>query len=155
VSDGWSMGVLVREMTALYASLTANHALTLPELPVQYADFASWQRGWLQGDTLKTQLGWWREQLSGAPAALELPTDKPRRSVQSFRGAMLPVQLPAAVSNALLDLCQREGVTPFMALLAAFQLLLSRYSRQDDVTVGSPIAGRNRSETEGLIGFFV
>ncbi|MBZ4423326.1 non-ribosomal peptide synthetase, partial [Myxococcus sp. RHSTA-1-4] len=155
VSDGWSMGVLVREMTALYGASTSGQTLSLPELPVQYADFASWQRGWLQGDTLATQLGWWREQLGGAPAALELPTDKPRKSVQSFRGATLPVHLSKALSSALLDVCQREGVTPFMALLATFQLLLSRYSGQDDVTVGSPIAGRNRAETEGLIGFFV
>ncbi|MCP3142127.1 non-ribosomal peptide synthase/polyketide synthase [Pyxidicoccus sp. QH1ED-7-1] len=155
VSDGWSMGVLIREMTDFYAAFTSGRPPALSELPVQYADFASWQRGWLQGDTLKTQLGWWREQLSGAPAALELPTDRARPSVQSFRGATLPVHLPRAISQSLLDLCQREGVTPFMALLSAFQLLLGRYSGQDDVTVGSPIAGRNRAETEGLIGFFV
>ncbi|WP_164003053.1 non-ribosomal peptide synthetase, partial [Pyxidicoccus caerfyrddinensis] len=155
VSDGWSMGVLVRELVSFYEALSSGHTPRLEALPVQYADFASWQRSWLQGDVLQGQLDYWKQQLSGAPALLELPTDKPRPAVQSQRGALLPVHLPLPLAEALSAFCQREGVTPFMALLAVWQLLLARYSGQDDVTVGSPIAGRTRGETEGLIGFFV
>ncbi|MFP2913552.1 condensation domain-containing protein, partial [Pyxidicoccus sp. 3LFB2] len=155
VSDGWSQGVLIREMGAFYEGFRQGRPAQLPELPVQYADYAAWQRGWLQGEVLETQLAWWRTQLEGAPAALELPTDRPRPATQSFRGAHLPVHLPAALSARLAAFCQREGVTPFMVLMAAWQLLLSRYSGQDDVVVGSPIAGRRHSELEGLIGFFV
>ncbi|NPD22374.1 non-ribosomal peptide synthase/polyketide synthase, partial [Corallococcus exiguus] len=153
VSDGWSMDVLVREVAGLYGSFVQGRSSPLPKLPVQYADFAVWQRSWLQGEVLEAQLGYWKQQLSGAPALLELPTDKPRPAVQSQRGASLPVHLP--LSQALTDFCQREGVTPFMALLAAFQVLLSRYSGQEDVSVGTPIAGRTRGETEGLIGLFI
>ncbi|WP_235217099.1 non-ribosomal peptide synthase/polyketide synthase [Archangium violaceum] len=155
VSDGWSMGILVREVAALYQAFSSGLPSPLPELPLQYADYAVWQRQWLQGAALEQQLSYWRQQLSGAPAALELPTDKPRPSVQSHRGAHLEVHLPKALSESLTAFCQREGVTPFMALLASFQLLLSRYSGQDDISVGSPIAGRRHSELEGLIGFFV
>ncbi|MFP2934356.1 condensation domain-containing protein, partial [Pyxidicoccus sp. 3LG] len=155
VSDGWSMDVLVREVAALYEAFSAGQPSPLPELPVQYADYSVWQRGWLQGDVLETQLAWWRRQLEGAPAALELPTDRPRPANQSFRGATTRVQLSRSVSEALKALCQEEGVTPFMGLLATWQLLLSRYSGQDDVLVGSPIAGRRVAELEGLIGFFV
>ncbi|REG14281.1 non-ribosomal peptide synthase protein (TIGR01720 family)/amino acid adenylation domain-containing protein/natural product biosynthesis luciferase-like monooxygenase protein, partial [Archangium gephyra] len=155
VSDGWSIGVLVREVAALYEAFAQGRPSPLPELPVQYADYASWQRQWLQGEVLDTQLHWWRQQLAGAPHALELPTDKPRPSVQSFRGARVPLKLSKDLSERLVQLCQREGVTPFMALLASFQLLLSRYSNQDDISVGSPIAGRRHAEHEGLIGFFV
>nr|WP_225937950.1 non-ribosomal peptide synthetase [Myxococcus sp. RHSTA-1-4] len=155
VSDGWSMGVLVRELTALYAAYSEGRPSPLPELPVQYADFAAWQRGWLHGDALESQLGWWREQLGGAPAGLELPTDRPHPAVPSRRGASVPVSLAGPVAEALEALARREGVTPFMLLLAGFQTLLARYSGQDDISVGSPIAGRNRSETEGIIGFFV
>ncbi|RKG76773.1 amino acid adenylation domain-containing protein, partial [Corallococcus exercitus] len=155
VSDGWSMGVLVREMVAFYEAFTTGGTPALSPLPVQYADFATWQRNWLQGEVLDAQLGYWKKQLSGAPSALELPTDHPRPPVQSHRGAMLEVRIPAQVSDALKALAQREGATPFMTLLAAFQVLLSRYSAQDDVSVGSPIAGRTQAETEGLIGFFI
>ncbi|HYO72515.1 MAG TPA: amino acid adenylation domain-containing protein, partial [Archangium sp.] len=155
VSDGWSMGILVREVAALYQAFASGQPSPLPELPVQYADYAIWQRQWLQGAALEQQLSFWRQQLSGAPAALELPTDKPRPPVQSHRGAHLGVHLPQALSEALKAFCQREGVTPFMALLASFQLLLSRYSGQDDISVGAPIAGRRHAELEGLIGFFV
>ncbi|NRD48556.1 non-ribosomal peptide synthase/polyketide synthase, partial [Corallococcus exiguus] len=155
VSDGWSRGVLVREVATLYSAFVQDRPSPLPELPVQYADFAVWQRSWLQGEVLDAQLGYWKQQLSGAPALLELPTDKPRPAVQSQRGASLPVHLPLALSEALKNFCQHEGVTPFMALLAAFQVLLSRYSGQEDVSVGTPIAGRTRAETEGIIGFFV
>ncbi|WP_253894822.1 non-ribosomal peptide synthetase [Corallococcus exercitus] len=153
VSDGWSMDVLVREVAGLYGAFVQGRPSPLPELPVQYADYAVWQRSWLQGEVLEAQLGYWKQQLTGAPALLELPTDKPRPAVQSQRGASLPVHLP--LSDALTDFCQREGVTPFMALLAAFQVLLSRYSGQEDVSVGTPIAGRTRGETEGLIGLFI
>ncbi|MFL5358250.1 amino acid adenylation domain-containing protein, partial [Archangium sp.] len=155
VSDGWSLGVLIREMAALYEAFISGREAVLPELPIQYADYAAWQRGWLQGEVLEEQLAFWRRQLTGAPESLELPTDRPRPAVQSFRGAQQPVALPRELSEALKSLAQREGVTPFMALLAAWQVLLSRYSGQDDISVGSPIAGRTRGETEGLIGFFV
>ncbi|HZI03814.1 MAG TPA: amino acid adenylation domain-containing protein, partial [Archangium sp.] len=155
VSDGWSMGVLVREVAALYQAFSRGKPSSLPELPVQYADYSAWQRGWLQGEVLEQQLGWWRQQLADAPRALELPTDRPRPPVLTHHGGTQPVVLPAALSQSLLKLGQREGVTPFMLLLAAFQVLLSRYSGQEDISVGSPIAGRNRTEVEGLIGFFI
>nr|WP_301542280.1 non-ribosomal peptide synthetase [Pyxidicoccus fallax] len=155
VSDGWSMGVLVREVATLYEAFAAGLPSPLPELPVQYADYAVWQREWLRGEVLEAQLGWWRQQLSGAPPHLELPTDFPRPPVLSHRGATVPVRLPLPLSEPLKALAQREGATPFMLLLAAFQLLLSRYSGQEDVVIGSPIAGRRHAETEGLIGFFV
>ncbi|SDE77108.1 amino acid adenylation domain-containing protein [Myxococcus virescens] len=155
ISDGWSMGVLVREVTSLYGAFHAGQPASLPELPVQYADYAVWQRGWLQGDALNQQFGFWKEQLAGAPHALALPTDKPRPAFLSTRGASVPVQLSLAHSQGVEALAQREGVTPFMVLLAAYHLLLNRYSGQDDVLVGSPIAGRHHAQTESLIGFFV
>ncbi|TSC19082.1 non-ribosomal peptide synthetase, partial [Corallococcus sp. Z5C101001] len=155
VSDGWSMGVLVREVAAFYEAFTTGTTPALAPLPVQYADFATRQRQWLQGETLDAQIDYWKRQLSGAPAALELPTDHPRPPVQSHRGATVEVRIPAQLVETLKALAQHEGATPFMALLAAFQVLLSRYSAQDDVSVGSPIAGRTQAETEGLIGFFI
>ncbi|MFP2913763.1 condensation domain-containing protein, partial [Pyxidicoccus sp. 3LFB2] len=117
--------------------------------------YAVWQRSWLQGEVLEAQIGWWKQHLLGAPPVLELSTDRPRPAIQSYRGAAQPVHLPRELSEALMALCQREGVTPFMALLAGFQVVLARYSGQDDIVVGSPIAGRRHSELEGLIGFFV
>ncbi|MBU8900903.1 amino acid adenylation domain-containing protein, partial [Corallococcus sp. M34] len=155
VSDGWSMGILVREIAALYAALNTGTTPNLPPLPVQYADFATRQRQWLQGEALEAQLGYWKDQLAGAPSVLELPTDRPRPAVQSQRGARVTLYLGTALSDALKALAQREGVTPFMLLLAAFQTLLARYTAQDDISVGSPIAGRTQAETEGLIGFFI
>ena len=155
VSDGWSTGVLVREMAALYAAFLQGRPSPLPALPLQYADFAAWQRGWLAGEVLEAELAWWRAQLDGAPPALELPTDRPRGAVESHRGALMPVRFPKALSDALHALCRKEGVTPFMALLAAFQSVLARTSGQDNVSVGSPIAGRSHAELEGLIGFFL
>ncbi|MCY1023460.1 non-ribosomal peptide synthase/polyketide synthase [Pyxidicoccus sp. MSG2] len=155
VSDGWSMDVLVREVAALYGAFTSGSEPRLPSLPIQYADFAAWQRGWLKGAVLERQLGYWRQNLAGTAPVLELPGDKPRPAVQSSRGAYQPVVLSGALTQALLDLCQREGLTPFMALLAVWQVLLARYSGQDDFAIGSPIAGRTRGETESLIGFFV
>src|SRR6185369_13271191 len=148
-SDGWSMGILVREVVALYA------ALPLPELPVQYADFAVWQRSWLQGEVLEREIAYWKQHLAGLPPHLSLPTDRPRPAVQSYRGATRPVRLPAGLAGQMEALARREGATLFMVLLAGFQALLARTSGQDDLAVGSPIAGRNRVEIEGLIGFFV
>jgi amino acid adenylation domain-containing protein len=155
VSDGWSMGVLVREMAALYRAFSSGLPSPLPALPVQYADYSLWQRSWMEGEALEQQVSWWKQELSGAPSHLELPTDFPRPAALSPRGAMSPVRLPRELSEALEALAQREGATPFMLLLASWQLLLSRYSGQDEVVVGSPIAGRHQAETEGLIGFFV
>jgi amino acid adenylation domain-containing protein len=154
-SDGWSVGVLDRELTTLYAAYSTDQLSPLPELPIQYVDYAVWQRGWLQGAVLERQLAYWKPQLSGAPAMLGLPTDFPRPAVQSYRGASQELVLNADLTQALQALSRREGVTLFMMLLAAFQVLLSRYSGQEDVLVGAPIAGRNRTEVEGLIGFFV
>ncbi|MEA2691113.1 MAG: hypothetical protein QOJ16_500, partial [Acidobacteriota bacterium] len=160
VADGWSMGVLIRELTAIYAAQVANISKTgapapLPELPIQYGDFAVWQRRQLSGLALSGLLDWWRERLAGAPAVLELPADRPRPRTQSFSGAHEPLVLPASLGAAVQALGQRSGTTLFMTLLAAFQALLSRYTGQEDVPVGSPIAGRTRRELEGLIGFFV
>ena len=155
VSDGWSMGVLHRELAALYDALLRGTEPVLPPLPIQYADFAVWQRGWLQGERLARELAYWRERLKGAPPLLELPTDRPRPPVQTFAGAHEDFLFSPELSQGVAALTRAEGATPFMALLAAFQALLGRYTGQDDIVVGSPIAGRTRTETEGLIGFFV
>ncbi|WP_238539721.1 condensation domain-containing protein [Corallococcus macrosporus] len=155
VSDGWSMGVLVRELVELYEASAEGREPRLPELPVQYADYAVWQREWLAGEVLEEQLGYWRRQLEGAPGALELPTDKARPAVQTYRGGTTGLEWPRALWEGVKGLAQEENATPFMVLLAAFQAVLSRYARQEDVCVGSPIANRTRAETEGLIGFFV
>ncbi|MFP2909701.1 condensation domain-containing protein, partial [Pyxidicoccus sp. 3LFB2] len=155
VSDAWSMGVFIREFAALYDAFLSGRPSPLTEPGLQYADYAVWQRGWLQGEVLETQVGYWRQQLSGAPQVLELSTDRPRPAVQSFRGANVPVRLSRQASDALKALCQKEGATPFMALLAAWQVLLARYSGQDDISVATPIAGRNRPGMAGLIGIFI
>jgi amino acid adenylation domain-containing protein len=154
VSDGWSMGVVVREVGALYSAFSEGRESPLAELPIQYADYAAWQREHLSGATLERQLAYWRGQLTGV-AALELPTDRPRPAVQTYNGAQRSFALPADLSAALTALNRREGVTLYMTMLAAFQALLYRYSGQEDISVGSPVAGRNRAELEGLIGFFV
>ncbi len=154
VSDGWSMAVLEREMWTLYSAFLRGDRSPLPELPVQYADYAVWQRGWLSGAVLEAQLGWWRERLAGAPPVLELPADRPRRPVAAPPARTLQVELGREDSLGLRELTRREAATPFMALLPVFALLLARYSGQDDVVVGSPVAGRIRGELEGLIGFF-
>ncbi len=160
ICDDWSIGVLVRELGTLYAAFTSTDAklgdakLLLPELPLQYADFAHWQREWLQGDVLQSQLTYWRQQLNGI-SMLHLPTDKARSPIQSYQGATQFLELPKNLTDALETLSQQEGTTFFMTLLAAFQILLYRYTHQEDIAVGSPIANRNRSEIEGLIGFFV
>src|SRR5262249_36430734 len=138
-----------------YEAYTAGGESPLPALPVQYADYAAWQRRWLQDEVLQKQLDYWRGRLAGAPAALDLPTDRTRPVVPSYRGATLRFELPGGLAEAARTLARREGCTPFMVLLAAFQALLQRYSGQDDICVGTPIAGRTRAETEGLIGLFV
>ncbi|MBZ5554816.1 MAG: amino acid adenylation domain-containing protein [Acidobacteriia bacterium] len=155
VSDAWSIGIFMRELATLYGAYSTGHPTPLSDLPVQYADFAHWQRGWLQGEVLELQLAYWKKQLAGVPAVLELPTDRPRPPVQTFVGAVATMDLPKALSEQLRSLARSEGVTLFMLLLAAFQTLLHRYSHQEDVVVGSPIANRNRVEIEPLIGFFV
>ena len=155
ISDGWSMGVLIREVTTLYAAFLKGQPATLAQLPVQYADFAVWQRNWLSGAVLDEQLAYWRKQLEGAPAHLDLATDHPRPAVQTFNGASAAVVLPSALSEAVKQLSQREGVTLFMTLLAVFQTLLYRYTGARDIVIGTPIANRNRTEIEELIGFFV
>ena len=153
ISDGWSMDVLVRELTLLYMAFREGQPSPLPALPMQYADYAHRQRDWLQGEVLESQLAYWREKLSGAPEMLELPTDRLRPAAQSFRGATQSFTVPEDVISELKALGQREGATPFMTLLAAFKVLLSRYSRRQDIVVGTPIAGRTSVDTEGLIGF--
>ena len=155
ISDGWSMGVLVREVAALYEAYLKGEASTLPELPIQYADYAVWQREWLAGAVLEQQLSYWREQLADIPAVIELPTDRPRPPVQTFRGAHESLVLTAELSEELRVLSRQERATLFMTLLAAWQTLLWRYAGQDDVLVGTPVAGRNRVEVENLIGFFI
>ncbi len=170
ICDDWSIGVLVRELGTLYAAFASTDAklgdaklgdakfrvstLPLPELPLQYADFAHWQREWLQGDVLQSQLAYWRQQLNSI-SMLHLPSDKARSPIQSYQGATQFLELPKNITDALEALSQHEGTTFFMTLLAAFQILLYRYTHQEDIAVGSPIANRNRSEIEGLIGFFV
>jgi amino acid adenylation domain-containing protein len=154
VSDGWSIGVLIREVGALYAAFMEGKPSPLSELPVQYADYALWQRKVLQGEVLEQQLAYWKEQLSGALAALDLPTDRVRPAVQSFKGGTVSFVLSKELMGGLIALARREGATLFMVLLAAFKALLLRCSGQADVVVGSPIAGRKRRETEGLIGLF-
>ncbi len=154
-SDGWSMGVLFRELSALYKAFSQGEASPLPPLKLQYADYAVWQRGWLRGEVLDSQLRYWKQQLEGAPQVLELPTDGRRPTVQTFRGERRSLTLSPELSEKLKKLSRAEGVTLFMTLLAAFQTLLYRYSGQEDLVVGTPIANRTRTEMEGLIGFFV
>ena len=157
ISDGWSMGVLVREVTALYAAAVAGRPLgeALPPLPVQYADFSVWQSRRLSGETLAREIEHWREKLAGVPPFLELPTDRPRPPVQTFGGRSLPLWLEPGLAGRLSALALATGTTLFMVLLAGFETLLGIYSGAEDLAVGTPIAGRNRAELEGLIGFFV
>ncbi|MET0400710.1 MAG: amino acid adenylation domain-containing protein, partial [Longimicrobiaceae bacterium] len=155
VTDGWSMGVLFRDLDALYGAFARGAPSPLEPPALQYADYAAWQRGWLAGATLEAQLGYWRTRLAGAPPLLDLPTDRPRpQSPRGVRGA-LPLVLPGALAGELRALARGEGATLFTAVLAGFQALLSRYSGQDDVLVGTPVAGRRWAELEPLVGFFV
>lgn len=155
VSDGWSMGVFYRELSALYSAFCSDQPFSLPELKVQYADFALWQRSRLQGETLNRLLTYWKKQLAGVPPLLELPTDRPRPQVQVFEGAAYTTSVPKALLQQVKALGVRSDATLFMVLLAAFNVLLLRYSRQQDVLVGCPVANRIHAELEGLIGFFV
>ncbi|WP_428488157.1 amino acid adenylation domain-containing protein [Pseudomonas chlororaphis] len=155
VSDGWSMQVMVDELVQLYAAYSQGQDCQLPALPIQYADYAQWQRSWMAAGERERQLGYWRELLGGEQPVLELPCEHPRPAIQSYRGASLEIELQASLAAGLKALAQREGVTLFMLLLASFQTLLYRYSGQSDIRVGVPIANRNRVETERLIGFFV
>ena len=154
-ADDWSLGVLNRELSAHYRAIVTNSSPELPELPVQYADFTIWQHQWLTNQVLERQLNYWKEQLAGAPPLLELPTDRLRPAIQTFRGGTEPFQLDRKLTSALRQISQESGSTLFMTLLAGFVVLMSRYSGQTDLVVGSPIANRNRKEIEGLIGFFV
>ncbi|OYE00557.1 non-ribosomal peptide synthetase [Nostoc sp. 'Peltigera membranacea cyanobiont' 232] len=155
VSDGWSIGVFVQELQALYNASSQGQPSPLLPLPIQYADFAIWQRQWLQGEVLKSQLSYWEQQLANAPTFLPLPTDRLRPAVQTFNGAYLEFALSAELTQQLTKLSQQQGVTLFMTLLAAYNTLLYRYTGQTDILVGTPIANRDRTEIEGLIGFFV
>ncbi|MCP4657076.1 MAG: amino acid adenylation domain-containing protein, partial [bacterium] len=154
-ADGWSMGLFHRELELLYATHASGGAASLPELGIQYADYAVWQREWLRGEVWETQLGYWKQQLEAMHEALELPADRPRPPLQSYRGATHAVALPAGLTAELKVLSRTRGTTLFMTLVAAFKVLLARTTGQRDLTIGSPIANRNRSEIEGLIGFFV
>ncbi|MEG4500182.1 amino acid adenylation domain-containing protein [Microcoleus sp. F10-C6] len=155
VWDGWSMGVFFRELAAFYTSFCKDLSSALPSLPIQYADFAVWQRQWLTPEVLESQLAYWKQQLSDAPALLELPTDRVRPSIQTYRGAHQRAALSKELTLALMSLSQKQGVTLFMTLLAAFQTLLSRYTGQTDICVGTAHANRSRPEIDELIGFFV
>ncbi|MEO1432874.1 MAG: amino acid adenylation domain-containing protein [Cyanobacteria bacterium J06633_8] len=155
ISDGWSMEVLVKEIATLYAAFSQNLPSPLTPLEIQYADFAVWQREWLQGEVLETQLGYWKQQLGGTLPVIQLPTDFPRSRVQSFRGDTVSFKLSSEISDKLKSIAKAEEATLFMTLLAGFKVLLYRYTGQADIIIGSPIANRNRAELEGLIGFFV
>ncbi|WP_258199117.1 condensation domain-containing protein, partial [Streptomyces sp. A244] len=154
VFDEWSDSVFHRELMALYEAFRAGESDPLPPLEVQYADYAVWQRQWLQGDALERQLSYWRDRLSGA-AELDLPLDRPRPPVRSSAGATMGIDIPDDVADGLRELSRECGVSMFMTLLSAYAVLLGRYAGSDDVVVGTPVANRNRAETEGLIGFFV
>ena len=155
ISDGWSMGVLIRELIAFYTAVINSEPASLPDLPIHYGDYAHWQHHWLAGAVLDNQLDYWQQQLADLPPLLELPTDQPRPAVQTANGAHQKFSLPPATQKGLEVLSQASGTTLFMTLLAAFQTLLYRYTGQGDIAVGTPIANRNRAEVEGLIGFFV
>jgi hypothetical protein len=154
-TDGWSIGIFARELKVLYEAFAVGHPSPLPELPLQYADYAVWQRNWLQGDVLDAEIAYWREQLRGAPPLLEIPTDRPRPVHQSDRGARLSLPISGELSCQLAALSRTETCTPFMTLLAAFCILISRDSGQEDLVVGMSTANRPRAEIEGLIGFFI
>ncbi|REJ47827.1 MAG: amino acid adenylation domain-containing protein [Microcystis flos-aquae DF17] len=155
IIDGWSKGILFKELSEFYQAFLSNSTVDLPELPIQYADFAVWQRQWLQGEILENQLNYWKKQLTAAPPLLELPTDKPRPATPNFRGHSISFQIDSELTEKLKLLSQKSGVTLFMTLLAALNTLLFRYSGQDDILIGTPTANRNRQEIEPLIGFFV
>jgi surfactin family lipopeptide synthetase A len=154
-ADGWFMGIFLRELVSIYEALLQSNPSPLPELPIQYADFAAWQRNWLQGEVLERHLNYWRQQLADIPPLLELPTDRSRPPMQTFQGSKVTFQLSLSLTQQLKRLGQQNGSTLFMTLLTAFAVLLSRYCGQPDIVIGSPIANRDRAEVENLLGFFV
>jgi hypothetical protein len=154
-SDGWSSGILLRELTVLYEAALSGKPAALPELPVQYADYAVWQRNWLQGEVMQQQVSYWRQQLTGAPPVLLLPTDRPRPEKPTFRGAIHHFLLPASLAGAIRTLSRQQGGTGFMTMLAAFQTLILHYTKQPDIVLGTDLANRTTLQTEALIGFFV
>ncbi len=155
ISDGWSMGVLIREVGELYESYRKGEEVKLEEMVVQYGDYAEWQREWLEGEELERQMRYWREQLGGELARLEMGTDRARPAEPSYEGGAERVEIGEEVRKRLKEVCRQEGVTMFMLLMASFKVMLSRYSGQEEIIVGSPVAGRNSKEVEGLIGMFV
>ncbi|QXE10353.1 amino acid adenylation domain-containing protein [Pseudomonas sp. AN-B15] len=155
IADGWSMGVLTRELAALYQAFSRGEDDPLPPLALQYTDYAVWQRRWLSGEVLQRQSDYWQQTLAGAPALLSLPTDRPRPPQQDYSGSRVDILLDQHLSTGLKALCQRRAVTPYMVIMSAWAMLLSRLSGQSDVVIGSPVANRNRAEIEGLIGMFV
>jgi acyl carrier protein len=155
IVDGWSHGVFLSELTTLYEAFLGGRPSPLPELPIQYRDFAAWQQRWMKGDAIAGHLQYWKEQLHGAPRLLELPTDRPRPRIQNFRGARLSFTLDKPLIDGLTSVGRQESCTLFMVLLAGFQTLLARRSGSEDIVIGSPIANRNRHEVEPLIGSFM
>ena len=155
IFDGWSATIILDDLVALYDAFCHHQEPLLAELPIQYADYAVWQRDWLTGETLQNQLDYWQEQLGGELPFLQLPTDKPRPAVKTHQGSYAYTELPTKLSNQLLALSKQTGTTPFMLMLAAFKVLLYHYTAQEDVLVGTPIANRQHTELEGLVGFFV
>jgi non-ribosomal peptide synthetase component F len=155
VGDGWSVGVLLDEISVLYAAFARGEESPLPAPLLQYADFAAWQRAWLTGAVMERQVAYWREKLTGAPALLELPSDRPRPPVETHRGAGEWLLIPPDVAAGVQALARREGATLFMVLLAALDVVLGRLAGQDDVVVGTPIAGRTRAETDRMVGLFL
>ncbi|MGH9332371.1 MAG: amino acid adenylation domain-containing protein, partial [Vicinamibacteria bacterium] len=155
VSDGWSKRILMRELSSLYGAFLRGDGSPFPELPIQYADYAVWQREWLSGEVLSRELGYWREKLTGAPPSLALPADRPRPNLQTFRGGQQVHVLPENLTHGIKELSRKSGVTMFMTLLSALKVLLSRYAGETDISVGTPIANRNRGEIENLVGFFL
>lgn len=155
VSDAWSRGVIIRELAALYKSICSNQPSPLAELPIQYADFAAWQREWLQGEVLESQLSYWKKQLEGKLPVINLPTDKPSPDVQTFQGARRSLILPESLTKELKSFSQKQEVTLFTTLLAGFYILINWYTQQEDIIIGTDVANRNFAEIEGLIGFFI
>jgi amino acid adenylation domain-containing protein len=155
ISDGWTLQILMREVSALYSACSSGKASAVPEPPIQYGDYTVWQREWVQGDTLKKQMDYWVKKLTGSQGVLELPTDFQRPPVQGFKGARQHLEIPAGLVGELSVLAQKKGATLFMILLTALKIVLHKYSGQSEIIVGTPIAGRNRTELEGLIGYFV
>lgn len=155
ISDAWSFGVMFKDVIALYNDFAAGRSPALPELPIQYADYAVWQREWLRGEVRERHLNYWKQQLQNMPPVLELPIDKPRPAIQNHQGAMQQVMVPQTLTEQLRAFCRKHDVTMFMTLLAAFKVLIYRYTQQEDIIVGTPVAGRDRAEVEGLIGFFI